>query len=338
MNQSPRHPEYQYLDLCQDILDNGADKELFFNDVVLEEYKKKGQEPPFIRSVFGRQMRFDLSQGFPLLTTKKTFWRGVTTELLWFLSGTSNIKPLIDQNNHIWDEWAWKHYQMRADEKEFETQDEFIKHLQELPPDDPFVQKWGDLITIYGRMWRRWPASDGREIDQLGWVIEGLKSKPDRKSYVVSAWNPDFIYEMASEGQKSHVPPFCHTMFQFQVANGKLNLGLYQRSGDLFLGVPFNIASYALLLLMVSQATGIPPGEFVHTLGDVHIYSNHFNQVKEQLTRTPYPFPTVRLNPDIKNIDDFTLADITLENYESHPPLRAEIANIGGYDEKPKAS
>ena len=153
----------------------------------------------------------------------------------------------------------------------------------------------------------------------------------------LSAWNPDFIYEMASEGQKSHVPPFCHTMFQFQVANGKLNLGLYQRSGDVFLGVPFNIASYALLLLMVSQVTKIPPGEFVHTLGDAHIYSNHFDQVKEQLTREPLPLPRVKLNPDITDIDMFSADDITLENYQSHPPLKAEIANIGGFEDKKKS-
>jgi len=334
-----KHPEYQYLDLCQDILDHGADKQLFFNDVVLDEYKKKGEEPPFIRSVFGRQIRFDLNDGFPLLTTKKTFWRGIVTELLWFLSGSSNIKPLLGVNNHIWDEWAWKHYQMWAEESEEKsaaTQESFIKKLTDLPATDSFVTKWGDLITIYGRMWRRWPAKDGREIDQLAWVIEGLKNKPDRKSYVVSAWNPDFIYEMASEGQKSHVPPFCHTMFQFQVADGKLNLGLYQRSADLFLGVPFNIASYALLLKMVSQVVGIPPGEFVHTFGDVHIYSNHFDQVKEQLSREPMPFPEVKLNPSIIDIDDFTAEDVTLENYKAHPSLKAEIANIGGFTEKKK--
>jgi thymidylate synthase len=331
---STRHPEYQYLDLCRDILDHGADKELFFNDVVLAEYAAKGEKPPFIRSLFGRQMRFDLKDGFPLLTTKKTFWRGIVTELLWFLSGSSNIKPLLDENNHIWDEWAWKHYQMWASEEEKKeglTYETFIKKLEDLPADDPFVVRWADLITIYGRMWRRWPAKDGREIDQLAWVIEGLKKKPDRKSYVVSAWNPDFIYEMASEGQKSHVPPFCHTMFQFQVADGRLNLGLYQRSGDLFLGVPFNIASYALLLLMVSHVTKIPPGEFVHTLGDVHIYSNHFDQVKEQLTREPMPFPQVTLNPAIDNIDKFTAEDITLEGYQSHKSLKAEIATIGGF-------
>lgn len=332
-----KHPEYQYLDLCQDILDNGADKELFFNDVVLEAYKQKNETPPFIRSVFGRQIRFDTAAGFPLLTTKKTFWRGITTELMWFLSGSSNIKPLIDADNHIWDEWAWKMYHMWAIEHapaEDMTQEAFIAKLASLPESDPFVQKWGDLITIYGRMWRRWPAKDGREIDQLAWVIEGLKKKPDRKSYVINAWNPDFIYEMASKGQQSQVPPFCHTMFQFQVANGKLNLGLYQRSADLFLGVPFNIASYVLLLEMVAQVVDIPAGEFVHTFGDVHIYSNHFDQVKEQLTRAPMPFPTLKLNPAIKNIDDFTLADIELENYQSHPGLKAEIANVGGFDTK----
>ena len=333
------HPEQQYLDLCRDILENGADKELFFNDVVLKEYAEKGEKPPFIRSVFGRQMRFDLSGGeFPLLTTKKTFWRGIVTELLWFLSGSSNIKPLLEVNNHIWDEWAWKHFQMWATEAEkapdLTSQEAFIARLTELQAEDPFVQKWGDLITIYGRMWRRWPAKDGREIDQLAWVIQGLKTKPDRKSYVVSAWNPDFIYEMASEGQKSHVPPFCHTMFQFQVANGKLNLGLYQRSGDLFLGIPFNIASYALLLRMVSHVTKIPPGEFVHSLGDVHIYSNHFDQVREQLTREPLPFPKVTLNPEITDIDSFTAQDIVLEGYQSHGSIKAEIANIGGFTEK----
>ncbi len=334
-----KHPEYQYLDLCQDILDNGADKELFFNDVVLEEYTKKGEQPPYIRSVFGRQIRFDMAEGFPLLTTKKTFWKGVKLELLWFLSGSSNIKPLIDDNIHIWDEWAWKHHTMWAKEHapdEVMTQEAFIEKLTELPADDQFVKKWGDLITIYGRMWRRWPASDGREIDQLAWVIEGLKTKPDRKSYVVSAWNPDFIYAMASEGQQSQVPPFCHTMYQFQVANGKLNLGLYQRSADVFLGVPFNIASYALLLEMVAQVVDIPAGEFVHTFGDAHIYSNHFEQINEQMSREPYPFPELKLNPDIKDIDNFTRDDIKIKGYEAHPPLRAEIANIGGFEEKKK--
>jgi len=334
MKNQKKHPEYQYLDLLQDILDNGSNKELFFNDVILKQYKEKGEGPPFIRSVFGRQIRFDLSRGFPLLTTKKTFWRGIVIELLWFLSGSSNIKSLVDQDIHIWDEWAYKHYCMDFEKRNVKvdmSQEDFINKIKELPEGDSFVEKWGDIISIYGRMWRKWPASDGREIDQLGWVINGLKKKPFRKSYVVSAWNPDFIYEMASEGQKSHVPPFCHTMFQFAVTNNKLNLGMYQRSADSFLGVPFNVASYALLLQMVAQVTGLETGEFVHTFGDVHIYSNHFDAVREQLKRNPYPFPTVKLNPDIKNIDDFKKEDIILENYTAHPSLKADIATIGGF-------
>ncbi len=333
-----RHPEYQYLDLLQDILDNGSDKEVFFNQEVRDQYASKGEKPPFIRSVFGRQIRFDLSKGLPVLTTKKVFMRGIIEELLWFLSGSSNIKYLVDHDVHIWDEWAWKHYHMHCvknDPSADMEQKDFISKLKSLPADDPFVVKWGDLVTIYGRMWRRWPASDGREIDQLGWVIQGLKDKPFRKSYVVSAWNPDFIYAMASEKNKSQVPPFCHTTFQFAVTEGnKLNLGLYQRSADSFLGVPFNIASYALLLLMVAQVTGLEPGEFVHSFGDVHIYSNHFDAVHEQLSREPYAFPTVRLNPEIKNIDDFKFEDIELIGYESHPSIKAEIANIGGFEEK----
>lgn len=339
-----KHPEYQYLNLLKDILKNGSDKPLFFTPEVLDQYKQKGQKPPFIRSIFGRQIRFDLSKGFPLLTTKKVFTRGIIVELLWFLSGSSNIKFLVDNNVHIWDEWAYKRFfkaqrakrkeessKLTNEEKNIASQDEFIQHLKELPQDSDFVKEWGDLIAVYGKMWRKWPASDGREIDQLGWVIDGLKTKPYRKSYVVSSWNPDFIYAMASKGNANEVPPFCHTMYQFAVTNNKLNCGLYQRSGDMFLGVPFNIASYSMLLLMVSQVAEIEPGEFVHFLGDAHIYSNHFDQVKEQLKREPRPFPTMKLNPKIKNIDDFTLEDFTLENYNSHPPIKAEIANIGGF-------
>ncbi len=329
------HPEYQYLNLLQDILDNGSDKKLFFTPEVLQQYADKGEEPPYIRSVFGRQIRFDLSKGFPVLTTKKVFTRGIIEELIWFLSGSSNIKYLADRDVHIWDEWAWKRYHkycLANAPAEDLTQADFIKKIKELPADDEFVKTWGDLITIYGRMWRRWPASDGREIDQLGWCIQGLKDKPFRKSYVVSAWNPDFIYAMASKGNANEVPPFCHTTFQFQTTgDGVLNLGLYQRSADVFLGVPFNITSYALLLLMVAQVTGLKPGEFVHTFGDVHLYSNHFEQAKLQLSREPKPFPSIKLNPNIKNIDDFKYEDIIIEGYDPHPAIKAEIANIGGF-------
>ncbi|MEK7617823.1 MAG: thymidylate synthase [Patescibacteria group bacterium] len=327
------HPEYQYLDLLQDILDNGGNKPLFFTPEILKQYEDKSVEPPFIRSVFGRIMRFNMADGFPLLTTKKVFTRGIFHELLWFLSGSSNIKYLVDNDVHIWDEWAWKRYHKiaLAGKHEDIPQDQFIAKLKTDNANSEFVKLWGDLITIYGRMWRRWPASDGREIDQLAWVIEGLKSKPYRKSYVVSAWNPDFIYAMASKGNTNEVPPFCHTTYQFAVVNNKLNLGLFQRSGDIFLGVPFNIASYSLLLLMIAQVTGLEPGEFVHFFGDVHAYSNHFDAIKQQLTKQPLPLPTIKLNSEIKSIDAFKFQDITLENYNPHPAIKATIANIGGF-------
>ncbi len=331
---SSRHPEFQYLDLLKDIMENGSDKELFFTPEVLDEYKQKWENPPFIRSVFGRQIRFDLTKGFPLLTTKKTFLRGIIIELLWFLSGSTNIKYLVDNNIHIWDEWSHKRY--REDYikawKEYLNQKEFITKLKELPADDPFVVNYWDLKVVYWKMWRRWPASDWREIDQLWWVIEWLKNKPFRKSYVISGWNPDFIYSMASADNANNVPPFCHTTFQFAVTEGdKLNLWLYQRSADSFLWVPFNIASYALLLLMVAQVTWLRPWEFVHSFWDVHIYSNHFDQVKEQISREPFPFPTMKINPDVKNIDDFSYEDFEIVDYKSHPALRWEIANIGWF-------
>ncbi len=329
-----QHPEYQYLNLVKDIQKNGAKKPIFFTREVLEEYKKKDEEVPFLLSVFGRQHRWNMKDGFPLLTTKKTFFKSILTELIWFLSGSSNIKYLIDNKNPIWNDWAWKAYHKHCLKNEPEkdlNQKDFIAKLRELPADDPFVVKWADLKYAYGKMWRRWPASDGREIDQLGWVIDGLKDKPFRKSYMVSGWNPDFIYAMASPQNRNEVPPFCHTIYQFQVTGGKLNLGLYQRSADLFLGVPFNIASYAMLLMMVSQVTGIEAGEFVHTFGDVHIYSNHFDQLNEQIKRDPFPFPALKINPDIKNIDDFRVEDFELIDYKHHEPLRGDIANVGGY-------
>ncbi len=329
-----KHPEYQYLDLLKDIVENGSKKEVFLTDEVKQQYVDKGEELPFIKSVFGRQIRFDMAEGFPLLTTKKTFMRGIIVELLWFLKGDSNVKYLVDNNVHIWDEWAWKRYHKLCAEHGLPdmAQEDFIAKIKAEPADSDFVKEWGELITIYGRMWRRWPASDGREIDQLGWVIDGLRSKPFRKSYVVSAWNPDFIYAMASEKNSNEVPPFCHTMYQFSVTHGnRLNLGLYQRSADVFLGVPFNIASYALLLLMVAQVTGLEAGEFVHTFGDVHAYSNHFAQIDEQLSREPRTWPTMKVNPEVKEINDFKQEDFTLEGYDPHGAIKAPITNVGGF-------
>lgn len=315
-----KHEEYQYLDLLKDILKNGVNKPVFNNPGV------------YIRSVFGRQLRFDLSYGFPLLTTKKVFLRAIIHELLWFLKGDSNIKYLADQDVHIWDEWAYKPYKkvMESGKEKKMTQEEFIAKIKSLSETSPFVKKWGDLGNVYGVQWRKWKTSDGRLIDQLGWAINELNSTPFRKSIVVSAWNPEFIYEMASPGKSMALPP-CHTLFQFNVNNGRLSLQLYQRSADTFLGVPFNIASYALFTMMIAQVVGLQPGEFVHTFGDVHIYSNHMTQVKEQLKRKPRPFPNMKINPKVKKIDDFKLEDFTLEGYDPYPPIKGEVTVVGGF-------
>lgn len=317
-SRSSRHPEYQYLDLLKDIIKNGVDKPVFNNPGV------------YIRSVFGRQIRFDLKKGFPLLTTKKVFLRGIIHELLWFLKGDSNIKYLLDNDVHIWDEWAYKRFkeaQIRNSGKII-SQEEFIQKIKE---DNNFARKWGDLGNVYGVQWRRWKTSDGRIIDQLAWVINELKTTPFRKSIVVSAWNPEFIYEMASPGKSMVLPP-CHTLFQLNVNDKKqLSLHMYQRSADSFLGVPFNIASYALFTMMLAQVVGLKPGEFVHTFGDVHIYSNHFDQVKEQLKRKPRPFPKMKINSKVKNIDDFKLEDFEVIGYNPYPPIKGEVTVVGGF-------
>jgi thymidylate synthase len=321
-----RHPEYQYLDLARDIMANG-------------QWKISHSTGVKLKSVFGRQIRFDLSQGYPLLTTKKVFSRGIIHELLWFLSGSSNIKYLVDNNVHIWDEWAYKKYNWAVAEKKakFLTYEEFMQKAQN---DSKFLKKWGELGPVYGVQWRKWPsfaeASAGKPpriktVDQLGWAIEKIKKYPQKKHYIISAWNAGCIYEMSGSHSASMVIAPCHTMYHINITGDKLSLLLYQRSADYFLGVPFNIASYALLTLMLAQVTGYKPGDFVHTFGDVHIYENHMDQMKEQVKRTPRPFPTMKINPKVKKIDDFKFTDFELLNYDPHPPIKGEITVVGGF-------
>lgn len=317
-----RHPEYQYLDILRDIMDNGFEKKDFATGTAL-------------KSVFGRQIRFDLSKGFPLLTTKKVFMKGIIHELIWFLKGSTNIKYLIDNDVHIWDDWAYKEYKKTADKSEVPqlTMQEFAEKIKFEKVDSEFVQKWGELGPVYGRQWRKWIASDGREIDQLKWAIWKTKNYPDRKHVCVSAWNPEFIYEMSAPGSTMAIPP-CHVLYNINVTDGKLSLLLYQRSCDAFLGVPFNIASYSLLTHILAQVCGYRVGDFVHTYGDIHVYGNHYDQVREQIFREPKPFPKIWINPEKKEIDDFVFDDFKIIDYEPHPPIKGEITVVGGFNEK----
>ena len=261
----------QYLDFLRHVMEHGSDR--------------GDRTGTGTRSVFGYQMRFDLADGFPVLTTKKLHLRSIIHELLWFLKGDTNIAYLKENGVSIWDEWA--------DEN-------------------------GDLGPVYGAQWRSWPAPDGRHIDQIANVVQAIRTNPNSRRLIVSAWNPAEVDEMA-------LPP-CHCLFQFYVADGKLSCQLYQRSADIFLGVPFNIASYALLTMMVAQVTGLKPGDFVHSFGDAHIYKNHFDQAKLQLSRTPHALPRMRINPEVKDIFSFTYEDFTLENYQSDSAIRAPVA------------
>jgi len=279
-------------------------------------------------SVFGRQTRYDLSHGFPLLTTKKMYWRGILHELYWFISGQTNIKYLVDNNVHIWDDYPFRIYQQKSSEKL--SKEEFINKISQ---DSEFAKLHGELPRIYGEQWRAWPAADGRKIDQLSWVVDTLKNFPDRKHAVLSAWNPQFLYAMAKEGEALAFP-LCHILFHFNVAGNKLSCQLYQRSADMFLGVPFNIASYAALTVIIAKITGYEPGEFIHTLGDAHIYENHIEQVKEQITREPKQFPNLKISDEAIDLENFRPEHVTLENYESHPPLKGELTVAGGFNEK----
>jgi thymidylate synthase len=303
----------QYLDLLRDIKANGI--------------QKTDRTGTGTISVFGRQLRYNLADGFPAVTTKKLYMRSVVHELLWFLQGSGNIEYLAKNDVHIWDEWPYKAFliangEAAPDSSSEKWQTGIKEFIAKIASDHEFALKWGDLGPVYGVQWRHWPDGNGGNIDQIKNAIDIIKNNPNSRRNIVSAWNVAEIDEIVRIGG---LPP-CHNMFQFYVHDGKLDLQLYQRSADTFLGVPFNIASYSLLLSMVAQVTNLQPGEFVHTLADTHIYLNHFDQVDEQLSRTPRTLPTLKLNPKIKNIDDFTFEDIELVDYDPYPPIKAPIA------------
>ena len=272
------------------------------------------------KGVFGHQMRFDLAEGFPLLTTKKVFLKGVIHELLWFLAGDTNIKYLVDNGVHIWDNDAFRYYNELCVRHGVlpVDRDTFLRAAQEGVESPVEGYKFGDLNHVYGYQWRSWPKPDGTVVDQIAQAVGLIRSNPESRRILVSAWNVAEVEDMA-------LPP-CHVLFQFYVAEGKLSCQLYQRSADTFLGVPFNIASYALLTLMTAQVCGLQPGEFVHTLGDTHLYLNHLEQVKLQLSREPRDLPQMRINPDVKNIFDFKFEDFELVNYNPHPHIAGKVS------------
>jgi thymidylate synthase len=313
--------EQEYLDFARDVLNTGNDK--------------GDRTGTGTRSVFGRQLRFDMAEGFPLLTTKRVPFGLIKSELLWFLKGDTNIKYLLEHNNHIWDEWAFKRW-IESDEYTGPDMTDFGRRslvddafkvqydeqhqlfVDRILNDDRFAKKYGELGDVYGSQWRKWKKVQGGVIDQIQDVIEQIKTNPNSRRLIVTAWNPEEVPMQA-------LPP-CHTLFQFYVADNKLSLQLYQRSGDIFLGVPFNIASYSLLLHMIAAQTGLEPGEFVHTFGDAHIYNNHVQQVEEQLARPMGELPKLVLNPDVTSIFDYELEDIKVEGYKPAAAIKAPVA------------
>ena len=295
-------------------------------EILVHGTKKTDRTGTGTTSLFGTQMRFNLEDGFPLLTTKKLPFRIILGELLWFVNGDTKLKTLLLQNIHIWDEWPFKHYLIanklpipKVNSQEWTAQ--MKEFTDKIVSDDDFDSKWGDLGPVYGKQWRDWDIGDGKSIDQLKDAVNMIRKSPDSRRIIVSAWNPAEIEEMAKAG----LPP-CHCLFQFFVADGKLSCQLYQRSCDTFLGVPFNIASYALLTIMIASVTGLKPGEFVWTGGDTHIYSNHMEQVKEQLTREPRKSPRVVIKRKVDEIWDYKVEDFELVDYDPHPPIKAPIA------------
>lgn len=290
----------QYHDLLRRVLAEGVEKE-----------DRTGTGTV---SVFGHQMRFDLRQGFPLLTTKKVHFKSIVHELLWFLAGDTNIQYLAQNGVRIWDDWPYAKYQ-KSPEFNGSSMREFA---QRVATDAPFAAHWGELGPVYGYQWRSWPGPNGTSVDQMKQVLHQLQHQPDSRRIIVSAWNPAYLDQMA-------LPP-CHAFFQFYVANGELSCQLYQRSADIFLGVPFNIASYALLVHLVAQASGLRVGEFIHTLGDAHIYRNHLEQVNTQLQRDYRPLPQLALNPEVHDLFAFTYNDVQLTGYDPHPAIAADVA------------
>jgi len=312
------NPDKEYLSLMKYILETGTDRD-----------ERTGVGT---RSVFGHQMRFDLSKGFPLLTTKKVFIRGIIHELLWFLTGDTNIKYLVRNDVKIWNEWAFQVYLEKNDLNKSlvryssEWAEKLAWFVEQIKLSDDFASKWGELGPIYGKQWRKWETPKGEIIDQIQNVVDMLKNDPSSRRIIVSGWNVGEIYDLIHDHH--HAPPPCHSLFQFHVLNGKLSCQLYQRSGDFFLGVPFNIASYALLTMMIAQVSGFEVGDFIWTGGDTHIYLNHFDQVKLQISRENdiRPSPKMKINPNVKNIFDFKYEDFEVVDYDPHEAIKAPIA------------
>lgn len=306
----------QYLDMLRHINQNGVYKE--------------DRTGVGTKSVFGYQMRINLADGFPLLTTKKVYLKAIIYELLWFLKGDTNIRYLAQNGVNIWNEWAFEGYRKTEPKSEAlaryspEWQEALKEFVEKIKTDEEFAKQWGELGPIYGKQWVSWEGKNGEKINQVDELINLIRKDPTSRRLIISGWNVGEIQDLI----RSHhgAPPPCHTLFQFMVVNGKLSLQLYQRSADAFLGVPFNIASYALLLMMVAQITGLEPGEFIHTFGDLHIYRNHEDQVAEQLSRSPRALPKIKLNSDIKSIYDFDFKDFELSEYDPHPPIKGQIA------------